>query len=407
MKYQDLDLLGENEVFSIYGDKENCKNVDGLLKNLADDREFIDTKLGDYAKKDRVNLVFIGKRKVDEFEKADNTLFFKWNVANTMSEKTERTEIIKSYTNNVLNHIKSGENLPAWWMRDGIVWYLLNERFGIFSQDNQMRNNFVISVLKRVKGRENPITFLDDFINNENNISGFKPEFNFYIVDYLAKIEKMSIKDICTTSLDTKKLVNRCFYFYQDLYNLHKFPTKLDDVNSMDELLLFLDINFNYGYMDKETNTFRKNYDGMQTNYRTASIGEILENRVFNCCDTSRFLKYYFDKNGIESRQFCIYKIDEKDELSAHFFTVFKDDNSINLFEATNSNFNGIHKYNSVDEVINEQKNILWGMKEHIKEIKEPIPAGLDMQDLKKFIQNLPEFDLNKKEKEQNKAQTM
>ena len=124
---------------------------------------------------------------------------------------------------------------------------------------------------------------------------------------------------------------------------------------------------------------------------------EILEHMVLNCCDVSRFAKDYFDKDNIENKLFCIYDLDENNELQAHIFPTFRysKDDKWKVFEAVNAMCNGIKEYNSLNDLLRDQKLIWWNMTQHYVQIDEQIPDNLSIPQLVDFLATCPQVQLD------------
>lgn len=80
----------------------------------------------------------------------------------------------------------------------------------------------------------------------------------------------------------------------------------------------------------------------------------------------------------------------------SHFFTAFKRENAWYSFEATNFLNNGIVKYFNLNQIVQMQKDMFWGMNEHVKCIDVLIPAGLSMGEVQNLVEGKEEYKMTK-----------
>lgn len=168
-----------------------------------------------------------------------------------------------------------------------------------------------------------------------------------------------------------------------------------NDVKTPRELMDFMNINIEYGWIDKYGDKHLNNLKGFRENYRISSIEEILETGLGTCIEQAKMIKFFFDKMGIENKLYChrSYETEENfdKEVRMHCFVLFKYNDNWYHFEHSNRTKRGIHKYESTEEAI---KEITSGFEEHgdIRKLTEidSIPDGLTFKEFNQFVN---EFD--------------
>lgn len=157
----------------------------------------------------------------------------------------------------------------------------------------------------------------------------------------------------------------------------------------------FMNINIEYGWVDKYGLKHLNNLKGFRENYKTMSIEEILKTSLGTCIEQAKLIKCFFDKIGLENKLYCHrdYETEENfdKEVRMHCFVLFKYNNNWYHFEHSNTLKKGIHKYDCVNDAI---KEITSGFEEHndvrvLTEIPN-IPTSLSF---KEFNQYVNQFD--------------
>lgn len=168
-----------------------------------------------------------------------------------------------------------------------------------------------------------------------------------------------------------------------------------DDIKTANDLMNFMNINIEYGWVDKQGNKHINNLKGFRENYRISTIDEILETGLGTCIEQTKMIKCFFDKMGIENKLYChrSYETEENfdKDVRMHCFILFKYNDNWYHFEHSNRPKRGIHKYESVESAI---KEITGGFEEHgdIRKLTEidSIPNGLTFKEFNNFVN---EFD--------------
>lgn len=174
-----------------------------------------------------------------------------------------------------------------------------------------------------------------------------------------------------------------------------------NDVKTPMELMNFMNVNIEYGWIDNQGFKHLNNLKGFRKNYRISSIDKMLEVGLGTCIEQAKMIKYFFDKMGFENKLYCYrsYETEENfdKDIRMHCFVLFKYNDSWYHFEHSNRPKRGIHKYDSVESAI---EDITSGFKEHgdIRKLTEidSIPSGLTFKEFNNFVN---EFDDTKRKK--------
>ncbi|MBR1413447.1 MAG: hypothetical protein IJ574_02105 [Bacilli bacterium] len=134
----------------------------------------------------------------------------------------------------------------------------------------------------------------------------------------------------------------------------------MNDIKTPEKLLVYMSNNINYGYLGKNGRVYH--YDDEDFNsawysqYILESKEDLLKNLCGNCFDQVEFERDWFLKNNYEIK--TIYEmvlLDYDNEYPTHSFLIFKYDDNWFWFENSDFNNRGIHKFSSLDELLNYQ----------------------------------------------------
>lgn len=172
-----------------------------------------------------------------------------------------------------------------------------------------------------------------------------------------------------------------------------------DDLKTPNDLMDFMNINIEYGWVDKQGNEHINNLKGFRENYRISSIDEMLETGLGTCIEQAKMIKCFFDKMGFENKLYCHRRYETEEnfdkDVRMHCFVLFKYNDNWYHFEHSNRPKRGIHKYESVESAI---EKITCGFEEHgdIRKLTEidSIPSGLTFKEFNDFVN---EFDNSKR----------
>ena len=171
-----------------------------------------------------------------------------------------------------------------------------------------------------------------------------------------------------------------------------------DNLKNPQELMDFMNINIDYGWVDVYGNKHINRLDGFRENYRINSLEEVLETGLGTCIEQAMMIKAFFDKMGVDNRVYCHRSYETEDnfdqDVRMHCFVLFKHNDSWFHFEHANRPKRGIHKYGSIDEALS---SITAGFEEHgdIRKLTliDSIPSGLSFKEFNEFVNK---FDISK-----------
>lgn len=132
-------------------------------------------------------------------------------------------------------------------------------------------------------------------------------------------------------------------------------------INSPHELLEFMSKNINYGYLGKSGRVYH--FDDSDFNekwfneYILESKENILKTLYGNCWDQVELERYWFKKHGYEIKTiYEMVKLNYDNDYPSHSFLIFKDkDGFWNWFENSDYENRGIHKFDSIDKLLEYQ----------------------------------------------------
>lgn len=136
--------------------------------------------------------------------------------------------------------------------------------------------------------------------------------------------------------------------------NLLEEYKKIKTPEELLELMKYI----NYGYLGKNSKLhYFADPDFNEVWYEEYILEEpqdILKSKLGNCWDQTELERDWFEKNNYEYK--TIYEmvdLDYKNPYPTHSFLVYKDnDNSWNWFENSDYDNRGIHKFNSLNELL-------------------------------------------------------
>lgn len=180
-----------------------------------------------------------------------------------------------------------------------------------------------------------------------------------------------------------------------------------NDINNPRELMDFMNINIEYGWIDKFGKKHLNNLKEFRENYRISPINEILETGLGTCIEQAKLIKFFFDKIGLENKLYCLrrYETDSNfdKDVKMHCFVLYQYENNWYHFEHANSNKRGIHKYNSIEDAIHAE--IDRHDENDIRELSEipEIPVGLTYKQFNEYVNNFESIYLEDNSKKQSK----
>lgn len=169
-----------------------------------------------------------------------------------------------------------------------------------------------------------------------------------------------------------------------------------DNLKTPTELMDFMDINIEYGWLDKFGNKHLNTLKGFRENYRISSIKEILETRLGTCIEQAKLIKCFFDKIGFENKLYCYRSYETENnlnqEVKMHCFVLYYYQGNWYHFEHSNPSKKGIYKYKTIEQAI---LNITNDIKEEgcIKKLTEidTIPDNLSFKEFNNYVNSYDE----------------
>ena len=180
-----------------------------------------------------------------------------------------------------------------------------------------------------------------------------------------------------------------------------KDELKYENIKTPQELMIYMNMNIEYGWIDKEKNKHINSLDGFRKNYKIMTIKEMIETGLGTCIDQAKMIKNTLERLGYETKLYChrSYETEENYDLEVrmHCFILFKSNNTWYHFEHSNRPKRGIHEYKTIEKAL---KKITDGFEEHgdirkLTEIKE-IPDGLTFKEFNQFVNEFDNCKLKK-----------
>lgn len=136
----------------------------------------------------------------------------------------------------------------------------------------------------------------------------------------------------------------------------------MNNIKDEYELLEFMKNNINYGFVTKDGKKYFpgcKNYNEIWFDKGVVQTGEnVLKTLVGTCWEQVEFERKWFTKNNIEVKTFFLwYEINEKNDYPTHTILTYEKGGKFYWFENAFDIQRGIHKYNSINELIIDVKN--------------------------------------------------
>ena len=134
----------------------------------------------------------------------------------------------------------------------------------------------------------------------------------------------------------------------------------MNDIKTPEELLDFMSNNIEFGFLGKNGHIYHYDdpkYDSdWYKQYILENKEDLLKNKYGTCWDQVEFERDWFLNNAYEIK--TIYEmvmINYENNYPTHSFLAFKDGDNWYWFEHSDFNNRGIHKYNSFEELLDNQ----------------------------------------------------
>lgn len=182
---------------------------------------------------------------------------------------------------------------------------------------------------------------------------------------------------------------------------MNKRMLEYKKIRKPDDLLLFMNDNIKYGFVDSEGKIYstnsKKSFDefqkGCRTKWKLSSPNRLLNYGYGHCWDQVGLEREWFKNNNYEFKTIFIwFLLDYDNSYTTHTFLVYKDsDDKWCWFENSDYKNRGIHKFDSFEECIKcqAQKHIDFN-KECGNEVNQDI-----LKCLRVYEYNHPRFGCN------------
>lgn len=114
--------------------------------------------------------------------------------------------------------------------------------------------------------------------------------------------------------------------------------------------------NINYGWIDKNNNSYTIVDETFSDNYILQSPKETLKNKIGVCWDQVELERYLFKGNNWNIKTYFIVNYDN-DKCPTHTFLTFEKNNKFYWFEHAWEKFRGIHEYNTIKSLLLDVRN--------------------------------------------------
>ena len=161
----------------------------------------------------------------------------------------------------------------------------------------------------------------------------------------------------------------------------------MNNIKTPEELLKFMSNKIKYGYLGKNGRVYHYyeadfNSDWYEQ-YILQSKDELLNNLYGNCWDQVELERDWFLKKGYKIKTiYEMVKLDYDNKYPTHSFLIYKNNDYWYWFENSDFDNRGIHKFNTIDELLNYQ------YKKYIKLLKT---LNITKDEIEKII--ITEFD--------------
>lgn len=173
-----------------------------------------------------------------------------------------------------------------------------------------------------------------------------------------------------------------------------KDELRFDELKNPNELMDFMNMNIEYGWIDKFGENHLNNLKDFRENYRIDSLDETLASGLGTCIEQAKMIKAFFDNIGLENKLYCYrtYETEENfdKEVRMHCFVLFHYQDNWYHFEHSNRPVRGIHEFDSIESAIGK---ITSGYDESDIRVLTEIPDIPDNLTFKEFNQYVNTFE--------------
>ena len=177
------------------------------------------------------------------------------------------------------------------------------------------------------------------------------------------------------------------------------------NIKTPEQLMMYLDENFEYGVIDNNGNIFRDSssdtfQEVCEKQWMLRSVEEILNGGIGHCYDQVEIEREWFTQNGFEVKTFWIsaYQPEIENSGFSHTYLIYKAGENWNLFEHSDFSNKGIYTFKSINDAVKWQaEHQIDTATKYIKPVKEYItcikeftkpPININMEEYLQFINN-------------------
>lgn len=170
--------------------------------------------------------------------------------------------------------------------------------------------------------------------------------------------------------------------------------SNFDLLKKPSDLMVFMNDNIIYGFVGKSGRKYTYGDKDWQKNWLTDYIvqsgDEMLETNRGTCWDQVELERKWFTEHKYEFKTiFSWFEVDEPNNYPTHTFLAYKRNGEWFWFEHSFTTYSGIHKYNTLDELIGDVKN-----KQLISAINSGVAKPGDERLIKSYIYKKPRSNL-------------
>lgn len=218
-----------------------------------------------------------------------------------------------------------------------------------------------------------------------------------YLTERLAIYDLIYFLDQLIKNKDLKELKDQVIKAAKIV--AFKDELKFENLKSPEQLMDYMNINIQYGWLDNNKNKHINNLKNFRENYKISTINEIIETGLGTCIEQAKLIKQFFDNKNIENKLYCYRRYENKEdfdkEVRMHCFVIYNLKDKWYQFEHFNYNRRGIHEYSSLNDALKE--TIGDEDKEDIRELSEipQIPEGLTYKEFNEYVNNFKSININ------------
>lgn len=183
-----------------------------------------------------------------------------------------------------------------------------------------------------------------------------------------------------------------------------KDELNFESIKNPSQLMDYMNMNIEYGWIDKFEEKHLNNLKGFRENYRISSIEEIIRNGLGTCIEQAKLIKFFFDNIGLENKLYCYRRYETEEnfdkEVRMHCFVLYYFQGKWYHFEHSNSNKRGIHEFDSIESAIKSEVD--RHDESDTRELVEipSIPEGLTFKQFNQYVNTfepISTYDSHKK----------